>query len=59
MVRLGDIAKARWIFNKTCETYKYQEEIVIEYHKFIKIYGSLEEELKLKEKLLVHAKKKS
>ncbi len=51
MVRLGDIAKARWIFNKTCESQNYEGQILKEYQKFMSIYGSLEELMKLRDKL--------
>ncbi len=57
MIRLGDIAKARWIFNKTCETYQFQSNIVNEYEQFLSIYGTLEETIKLRD--TINAKPKS
>ncbi len=57
MIRMNDFAKARWIFTKTAETYGYEGDVLKEYEKFLEVYGTLEEIIKLREKVNAKPKK--
>ena len=51
MTKLNDVKKAKFIYQKTCESYNYSKKSLVAFADFLKIYGSHDDVLKIKNKL--------
>ena len=51
MTKLNNVKKAKFIYQKTCESYNYSQKSLVAFAEILKIYGSLDDILKIKSKL--------